>query len=73
MAVNSKADKTHGLRTSSLKLAAIKGASMTRPTSYASVPQPPIGGGAISVPGGKALISRAKQVLRPLADPNQAP
>lgn len=65
MAVNSKADKTGGHKSTGLKR-----------TSYAVAPVP----GAVApkatttvlgTAGTKALLSRAKKELGPLADPNQ--
>ena len=73
MAVNSKADKTHQLKSTGQKKAA-----------YVSLPTPPTGvqaappGGAKAVQGpsqagSKALLFRARKELAPLSDPNEAP
>jgi hypothetical protein len=58
VAVNTKADKTGGHRSSGLKAA-----------SYSKAPAAPAASGMVPM-GAKALGLRAKKVLSPLADPN---
>jgi hypothetical protein len=62
MAVNSKADKKHAHTSTGLKT-----------TSYSQAPPTvdPLSG-KLGTAGQKALLTRAKKVLAPLADPNQA-
>lgn len=74
MAVNSKADKTHGHKVSRLPIPGIHAGSLTAPTPFSSAKAPPPGaGGPIAPAGAKALGIRAKSVLKPLADPSEAP
>lgn len=63
MAVNSKADKTGGHKSSGEKT-----------SSYSQAPPTvdPLAG-KLGPAGQKALLTRAKKVLAPLADPSQAP
>lgn len=64
MAVNSKANKTGGHKSSGLKA-----------TSYAQTQAPPpgaSGGTILGTAGTKALMLRARKELSPIEDPNQA-
>lgn len=62
MAVNSKADKTGGHKSSGLKK-----------TSYSKAQLPPPSAGQLVPAGAKALMFRARKELAPLADPTQSP
>lgn len=63
MAVNTKADKTGGHRSSGLKA-----------TSYSkSAPVPAAGAQGLGTAGTKALLIRARKELSPLEDPNSIP
>lgn len=62
MAVNSKADKAHGLKSS----------GAAKPAYSQSTPTVDPLSGKIGPAGAKALLMRAKKVLAPLADPNQS-
>lgn len=62
MAVNSRADKTGSHKTSAAP-----------PASYSqAAPSVDPLSGKIGTAGQKALLMRAKKILAPLADPNQA-
>lgn len=62
MAVNSKADKTHGLKSS----------GESKPAYTTALPTVDPLSGKLGTAGQKALLTRAKKVLAPLADPSQS-
>lgn len=62
MAVNTKADKTGGHRSSGLKA-----------MSYSKSAPAPAGAQGLGTAGTKALLIRARKELSPLEDPNSIP